>query len=335
MNLIFLTVLGCAGRPPALAPPDIPDLLDLRGAGRELFVRTWVANDPRAAPGDGLGPIANASSCAACHNQGGVGGAGSEARNAPITVRGRQVQRNPPALFGAGMIDGILDDAILEAAAAIHTDADLSGRVGVDADGRIARFGWKGDVDRLATFVGRACSVELGLEVPGFAQRPTLDTPDAPGFDLDHRGLNALIRFVATLPSPQVLATPGVDHGREVFSDAGCDGCHQENLGTARGLYSDLLLHNLGPKLAEAGGYYGLTVRTAANGASPEEWRTPPLWGLRDSAPYLHDGRAKTVESAIRAHEGEADATRARYIRLPAADQAALLSFLDSLAAPG
>src|SRR5207248_2923948 len=51
-----------------------------REAGRELFEHEWTANDPLA-HGDGLGPVYNAKSCAACHFQGGVGGAGDSAHN--------------------------------------------------------------------------------------------------------------------------------------------------------------------------------------------------------------------------------------------------------------
>src|SRR5262245_3644769 len=51
-----------------------------REAGRELFEHEWTANDPLA-HGDGLGPVFNARSCAACHFQGGVGGAGDSAHN--------------------------------------------------------------------------------------------------------------------------------------------------------------------------------------------------------------------------------------------------------------
>jgi len=40
-------------------------------------------------------------------------------------------------------------------------------------------------------------------------------------------------------------------------------------------------------------------------GPLPAEWRTPPLWGVARSAPYLHDGRAPTLEEAIRLHGGQ------------------------------
>jgi len=306
-------------------------------AGRELFVRTWVHDDPRAAPGDGLGPIANGSSCVGCHNQGGVGGGGPEARD--VTVNTLGASRNPPALFGAGVIDRVAEESLFEAARSVKGDSTITGRVGRDAQGRPARFGWKGDVDRLSSFVARACSFELGLEVPGFPQRPTLEVPEAPGLDLDHAELASLVRFVAALPAPVALATPGIDHGRDLFSAVGCDGCHQENLGSARGLYADLLLHDLGEGLQDRTGYYGRALFTSTStelrGATAREWRTPPLWGVRDSAPYLHDGRAVSVEAAIRAHGGEADGVRAAYVALPLDEQADIVAFLDSLVAPG
>jgi CxxC motif-containing protein (DUF1111 family) len=65
--------------------------------------------------------------------------------------------------------------------------------------------------------------------------------------------------------------------------------------------------------------------------AAPTEWRTPPLWGVADSAPYLHDGRANTLDDAIRRHDGEAAKTATRYTELTASDRRALLAFLNSL----
>ena len=64
------------------------------------------------------------------------------------------------------------------------------------------------------------------------------------------------------------------------------------------------------------------------------EWRTPPLWGVADSAPYLHDGRAETLEEAVLWHGGEATASRNRFYDLSRADKDRLLAFLSSLRAP-
>ena len=68
--------------------------------------------------------------------------------------------------------------------------------------------------------------------------------------------------------------------------------------------------------------------------ALQREWRTPPLWGVADSAPYLHDGRAATIEDAILWHGGEAQWSRDDYAKLPRPQQNLLLQFLSSLKAP-
>lgn len=65
-----------------------------------------------------------------------------------------------------------------------------------------------------------------------------------------------------------------------------------------------------------------------------QEWRTAPLWGLRDSAPYMHDGRAATIDEAIRIHDGESKRSRQRYEALEQNDRNALLSFLGTLGGP-
>jgi CxxC motif-containing protein (DUF1111 family) len=69
----------------------------------------------------------------------------------------------------------------------------------------------------------------------------------------------------------------------------------------------------------------------AQGAASGKEFRTAPLWGLRASAPFLHDGRARTVDQAIRAHEGQGATARDRYTALSAAERLQLLAFLNTL----
>ena len=69
----------------------------------------------------------------------------------------------------------------------------------------------------------------------------------------------------------------------------------------------------------------------AQGAAGPREMRTPPLWGLRASAPYLHDGRAASVDEAIRTHDGESRNPRDRYIRLLPIQQQQLIDFLNSI----
>ena len=86
-------------------------------------------------------------------------------------------------------------------------------------------------------------------------------------------------------------------------------------------LYSDLLLHDMG----------ALGDGIAQGAAGPREMKTAPLWGARVSAPYLHDGRAGTVDQAIRAHDGEAAQVRDRYRQLTPTAQRQLLDFVGSL----
>lgn len=86
--------------------------------------------------------------------------------------------------------------------------------------------------------------------------------------------------------------------------------------------YTDLLLHEMGPALAD-----GVTVGEA----TASELRTQPLWGLGAAGPYLHGGRADTIEDAIGAHGGEAARARDRDVGASDADRAALLDFLRVL----
>jgi CxxC motif-containing protein (DUF1111 family) len=76
----------------------------------------------------------------------------------------RLSQRNTPALFGAGLIDSIPDETLLELARRqAERFPGIKGRVGRTADGKVGRFGWRGQVENLREFVLTACSMELGL----------------------------------------------------------------------------------------------------------------------------------------------------------------------------
>ena len=75
--------------------------------------------------------------------------------------------------------------------------------------------------------------------------------------------------------------------------------------------------------------------RPTSGPASRFEWRTPPLWGFRDSAPYLHDGRAKTLDQAIAFHGGEAASITQHYFKLTAKERQQLEAFMKTLTAPG
>jgi CxxC motif-containing protein (DUF1111 family) len=211
--------------------------------------------------------------------------------------------------------------------------------------GRVGRFGWKGQSADLAGFVRAACASELGLGNPGHAQARPLFTPnyEPPGLDLTDRQCDQLTRFIASLPRPEERAPEDATvaeqarSGKELFRRVGCAECHVPDLGKVKGLYSDLLLHDMGSNL-QGGGFYGALLvvgeEKEEERRAPGEWRTPPLWGLADSAPYLHDGRAATLEEAILQHAGQAAASMKRFRALPTEQQAQLVAFLKTLRAP-
>jgi hypothetical protein len=87
-------------------------------------------------------------------------------------------------------------------------------------------------------------------------------------------------------------------------------------------LFSDLRRHNMGASLAEGKPHRGVAGNM---------WLTRPLWGLADTAPYLHDGRASTVNEAIVLHDGEGAPSRDAYLAAPESERAALRVFLMSL----
>lgn len=267
------------------------------------------------------------------------------------------------ALFGAGWIDLISEKAIRlnhrqrSASAAVRElnlefDGVPVGRLRVLADGRVGRFGWKAQFATLREFVAAACANELGLGTPDTEQARPLS---APGYtaapDLDKKQFGALVAFVKTLPRP-VEATPdspaGRDaaaRGKELFATVGCAVCHVPDLGGVKGVYSDFLMYTLDdpppPGGGQGGGNYGgepppqlqLPPRPDDD-PKPDEWKTPPLWGVADSAPYMHDGSAPTLEVAILHHKGDAKSVSEKYRGLSPTNQAAVIAFLKTLKAP-
>jgi CxxC motif-containing protein (DUF1111 family) len=65
--------------------------------------------------------------------------------------------------------------------------------------------------------------------------------------------------------------------------------------------------------------------------ATATQMRTAPLWGLQFEKTFLHDGRASTVDAAIRAHAGQGAAAAYNYGTLNATQKAQVLAFLNSI----
>jgi CxxC motif-containing protein (DUF1111 family) len=273
------------------------------------------------------------------------------------TIAFRTSQRNPTPLFGAGLIDRVHEAAIEAAARRRHPGwPQIKGRPSRLADGRVGRFGWKAQTASLDEFIRAAAAVELGLQVPGHEQAadPRVPPLKALGLDMDATECDSLTAYVRSLPAPRPIARANprderaLKAGKTLFKAIGCAECHVPRLGDIDNFYCDLLLHVMSPNLGDTPAYGAFLASTDAKPAKPvgpeparplgtatdDEWRTPPLWGLRDSAPYLHDGRAETIEDAILLHGGEASASALRYQKLAAREQAEVQFFLLSLGAP-
>lgn len=390
------------------ARTDGPASAEMQQAGEELFVHKWVAKDPQA-HGDGLGPVFNATSCVACHFQGGVGGGGDVAHNVVAyevhpTIRDKKMRKglvhafavskeyreshsllsrtypiipggdrvvggctvkfedfdpvkiettNSIALFGDGLIDRLSDTAIRlsharrmakQVSREIGGDfaAAGSGRPRILPDGRVGKFGWKAQFATVKEFVAAACANELGLGTPLMKQAQPLGTEySCDESDLNRQEFRQLVAFVNALPAPvEVLPLDAAqrslaERGKKLFTSVGCAECHTPNIGEVTGIYSDLMLHSLTSKISD--GYtHEILVEVALplSHPKPDEWRTPPLWGVADSAPYFHDGAAPSLQSAILRHEGDASSVTKAYQALPPADQEAIIAFLNTLKAP-
>ncbi|NNM32672.1 MAG: hypothetical protein HKO53_06380, partial [Gemmatimonadetes bacterium] len=222
----------------------------------------------------------------------------------------------PPPLYGLGLVDAVLDEAILARADPDDSDGDgISGRAVADTEGRVGRFGWKAQHSTLASFIEEAARLEMGLTTPAHTAellpggKPVPagadPAPDPEVGEAFLRSLEGYLRYLAP-PLGSNAGGPVADdiaEGERIFSFAGCDGCHVPTLTTPESedpamdrktfrIYSDLLLHDLGPELAD----------TCSQEADPSEWRTAPLVGLGLRQVYLHDGRAQTVSNAIELH---------------------------------
>lgn len=254
-------------------------------------------------------------------------------------------------LFGAGLIEAIRDEDI-EGNALRRQPDGIQGRAlkVVDvASGkpRIGRFGWKAQQATLLAFAGDAYLNEMGVTSRLFPDEnapngrtdllslydmvPDIEDPidQATGkSDIDHA--TDFMRLLA--PPPQTRATAESLAGARAFEQAGCAACHTPVMTTGpsevqvlahqpAALYSDLLLHDMGS--------LGDGIEQA--GAGRREMRTAPLWGLRFRPLYLHDGRATTVDAAIRQHAGTAIPSRQRYEAMTDDLRQALLAFLQSI----
>lgn len=252
----------------------------------------------------------------------------------------------PPPLFGTGMIASIPEGAILAGEDPTDANGDgISGRAARYPDGTVARFLTKANATTLLEIADRGLWRQIGITTPySPVEHPVMGRPVPPEADpvpdpeVRADVVHALVDYLLFLaPAPHAVPpTPEgrarVTRGRQVFEETGCADCHTPVLYTGPSetaaldrrpvyLFSDLLLHDMGPDLAS----------NCGKDASPSEIRTPPLMGIRYKIGWLHDGRAPSLRQAIGWHGGEGAGARARFEALPPLDQEAILHFLMTL----
>jgi CxxC motif-containing protein (DUF1111 family) len=238
--------------------------------------------------------------------------------------------RQPPPIFGLGFLDGIPESAVLAHDDCGNPDPNaISGCARFTDTGDLGRLGWKANVPSLAEFARDALSNESGVtlpDIPGQTFGVLSDDDDVADPEIDADSLAALVFYMQHLAPPPGRSTDAAAEaaGSTLFDSIGCTGCHVTDFVTPTGVvaYTDLLLHQVA-----ADGNVGI----GDGDAEPLEFRTPPLWGLSLTAPYMHDGRSFTIADAIVRHDAEAAASRGAYDALDAQDKADLLAFLRSL----
>jgi CxxC motif-containing protein (DUF1111 family) len=343
--------------------PLTPAEADVWLRGRALFDKDFSL-------ADGLGtPDMNADSCRACHGDPVMGGAGGLELNVarfgldnggagpyqdlpggqiasklrpPLNLRRENPdatadvyeQRQPPTLLGNGLIVSIQDSEIL--ANEDPGDADQDGITGIarrvtpgGGAEEIGRLGWKAQIPTIDDFIKDAMGNECGMTTPGdgrgFAFVTDGDAVSDPEFaGADFQDLSFFLHHLGAPPRGG-STDPLVAQGEALFNTIGCARCHIPTLQGSGGpvhLYSDLLLHNVMKPT-----FRGMSELGAGVGL----YRTPPLWGVSFTAPYLHDGRAETLDEAIRMHGGEAKRIAANYKLLPPRQRQAMILFLEDL----
>ena len=245
---------------------------------------------------------------------------------------------------------------------------DSSQIQGVDEDLIVKPFGRKGEFPTTRDFDIEAMQFHFGMQpVEIFGENTD---PDGDGVvnEIMIGELSALHIFVSSSARPeQGSATAATVRGFNVFVEVGCASCHVPELqteaeelplrfpmdhsdpasnvyhrvdltkqpakfdkngqgGVVVPLFADLKRHDMGDGLAE--------TFALASDQRNREFTTARLWGIADTGPYLHDGRATTLSEAILLHGGEAEPVRNEFAALADTQKEELLGFLRTLRTP-
>jgi CxxC motif-containing protein (DUF1111 family) len=270
--------------------------------------------------------------------------------------------RVAPQLMGIGLLEAIAEADILQNAAdQAAIPGPIKGQVNrvwdaVAQKEMIGRFGWKANVASIAHQSAGAFRGDIGITsvwAPGEGCTPVQKDCLQVGsgghggaFEIDQATLEDVVFYQAVLApvARRQINDPQVRQGQALFEQSGCTSCHRPSYTTSQGPnprmssptlngqtiwpYTDLLLHDMGPGLADGRPDFA---------ASGSQWKTPALWGIgliqavNGHTQLLHDGRANGVLEAVLWHGGEAQAAQQQVLQMSRAQRAALVKFVESL----
>ena len=258
-------------------------------------------------------------------------------------------------VIGLGLLEAIPEQAILSRADPDDRDGDgISGRPNrvwdaVTRSKKLGRFGWKANTPTVAHQTAGAANGDMGITSRHFpaeecmpAQKDCQAAARGGKPEINEKNLATLIFYTSTtaVPARRNADQPQVLRGKQLFHQTQCIACHvpKHVTGAVPGFpelskqtirpYTDLLLHDMGPSLADNRPDFE---------ASGSEWRTPPLWGIglfetvNGHTTYLHDGRARNLAEAILWHGGEGERAKQKFVAMTKAEREAMLAFLNSL----
>jgi len=276
----------------------------------------------------------------------------------PLGVDAMISPRIAPFMIGLGLLDAITTESILEYADVNDADNDgISGKPNMvwsveNNKKMVGKYGWKAETPTLAHQSMDAAVNDMGVTNPLFPMenctanqqlcKDARSGAEGESYEMTKQQMNEVVTYLEFLavPGRDYLDNPVVMKGETLFNDIGCEGCHRSTFVTGteqrhRRLhnqtihpYTDMLLHDMGPQLAD---------HRPSFDANGYEWRTAPLWGIgmvetvNGHTRFMHDGRARNLEEAILWHGGEAKKSQERFTLLAAEDRLSIVSFLKSL----
>ncbi|WP_428772379.1 di-heme oxidoredictase family protein [Vibrio sp.] len=263
--------------------------------------------------------------------------------------------RVAPPMIGLGLLESIPESSLREwAQQQADSKTGISGKLNMVWDRQrrqtvVGRFGWKAGQPNLMQQNAAAFNGDIGLTSRLFEQENCTSSQSLCA-SLPNGGQpevsDKVLKFVEfysqhlAVPKRRNGQDPQVKHGQALFSQAGCDSCHRPSAVTDLrddlpaisqqkiAPYTDLLLHDMGPGLADH------RPEFLATGS---EWRTAPLWGIgytrevNGHSYFLHDGRARNLLEAVLWHGGEAQSAKQSVLNFDKKERQALLAFLNSL----